>query len=89
MIDGTNAGYTAMVDYANTHDMADPDQYAVVKAQIDIDQYIDYQIGHIYLAERDWPGNNIKFWRANSGPYARWRWINYDMDQSFKPGMGQ
>jgi hypothetical protein len=83
---GTNAGYAAMVDYANTHDMADPAQYEVVKAQMDIDQYIDYQIGHIYLAERDWPGNNIKFWRANSGPRARWRWINYDMDQCFTPG---
>jgi hypothetical protein len=83
---GTNAGYTALVNYANTHSMADPKQYEVVKAQIDIDQYIDYQIGHIYLAERDWPGNNIKFWRANAGPYARWRWINYDMDQCFTPG---
>ena len=80
---GTNAGYAAMVDYANNHNMADPKQYEVVKAQIDIDQYIDYQIGHIYLAERDWPGNNIKFWRPNSGPLARWRWINYDMDQCF------
>ena len=68
VVAGTNAGYTAMVNYANTHNMADPAQYEVVKAQIDIDEYIDYMIGHIYLAERDWPGNNIKFWRANSGP---------------------
>ena len=80
---GTNAGYAAMVDYANTQDMADPKHYEVVRAQIDIDEYIDYQIGHIYLAERDWPGNNIKFWRADSGPHARWRWVNYDMDQCF------
>ena len=86
VITGTNAGYAAMVNYANTHDMTDPKYYEVVKAQIDIDQYIDYMIGHIYLAERDWPGNNIKFWRANSGPLARWRWINYDMDQCFTPG---
>lgn len=83
VITGTNAGYAVMVDYANTHNMADPAQYAIVAAQIDIDQYIDYQIGHIYLAERDWPGNNIKFWRATSGPMAKWRWINYDMDQCF------
>ena len=86
VITGTNAGYTAMVNYANTHDMADSAPYEIVKAQIDIDQYIDYQIGHIYLAERDWPGNNIKFWRANTGPLARWRWINFDMDQCFTPG---
>ncbi|UCD51445.1 MAG: CotH kinase family protein [Phycisphaerales bacterium] len=86
VVSGTDAGYDAMVDYANSHDMADPDHYEIVAAQIDIDQYIDYQIGHIYLAERDWPGNNIKFWRANSGPYARWRWVNFDMDQCFTSG---
>ncbi|MCX5643664.1 MAG: CotH kinase family protein [Phycisphaerae bacterium] len=86
VVAGTEGGYAALVNYANTHNMADPAQYAVVAAQIDIDQYIDYQIGHIYLAERDWPGNNIKFWRANSGPLARWRWINFDMDQCFTPG---
>jgi len=80
---GTDAGYTAMVDYANNNSMANPADYAVIEAQVDIDQYIDYQIGHIYLAERDWPGNNIKFWRANFGPYGRWRWINFDMDQCF------
>jgi hypothetical protein len=83
VVAGTEAGYAAMVDYANTHNMADPAQYEVVSAQIDVDQYIDYMIGHIYLAERDWPGNNIKFWRATSGPLARWRWVNYDMDQCF------
>jgi hypothetical protein len=86
VVTGTNAGYAAMVDYANTHSMADPKHYEVVRAQIDIDEYIDYQIGHIYLAERDWPGNNIKFWRADSGPRARWRWINFDMDQCFTLG---
>ena len=80
---GTNAGYGAMVSYANNNDMADPEVYRVIEGQVDIEQYIDYQIGHIYLAERDWPGNNIKFWRADTGPYARWRWINYDMDQCF------
>ena len=86
VVAGTNAGYNAMVNYANTYPMADPTHYKVVSDQIDIDEYIDYQIGHIYLAERDWPGNNIKFWRANSGPLARWRWVNFDMDQCFTTG---
>lgn len=83
---GSNAGYTSMVTYASNNNMNDPERYAFVEEQVDISQYIDYQIGHIYLAERDWPGNNIKFWRANSGPLAKWRWINYDMDQCFSPG---
>lgn len=80
---GNNAGYNNMVNFAANNNMADPTKYKIVKDQMDINQYIDYQIGHIYLAERDWPGNNIKFWRANSGQYDKWRWINFDMDQSF------
>jgi len=80
---GSNAGYTNMVDYAANNNMADQSKYEVVKNQMDVNQYIDYQIGHIYLAERDWPGNNIKYWRTNSGEYSKWRWINFDMDQTF------
>lgn len=80
---GSNAGYSDLVAYANHNSMAIPEFYAAVEAQVDIDQYIDYQIGHIYLAERDWPGNNIKFWRANTKPFDRWRWINFDLDQCF------
>ncbi|MFA7419627.1 MAG: CotH kinase family protein [Melioribacteraceae bacterium] len=80
---GTNAGYTNMVNYATNYNMAVQSNFEYMKSWMDIDQYIDYQIGHIYLAERDWPGNNIKYWRANSGTYSRWRWINFDLDQTF------
>jgi hypothetical protein len=80
---GSAASYNAMMDYIQAHDMASDVNYDYVKTQMDIDQYIDYQIGHIYLGENDWPSNNIQFWKANSGKYSRWRWINHDMDWSF------
>ncbi len=83
VIHGSNAGYEEVVNFAASQDMAIQSNYEIVSARMDINQYIDYQIGHIYLAELDWPGNNIKFWRANSGEYSKWRWINYDLDQTF------
>ncbi|MBN1560822.1 CotH kinase family protein [candidate division KSB1 bacterium] len=79
---GSNADYNAMFNYITTHDMSNPALYEPVKSRMDIDQYIGYMVGHIYLAERDWPCNNIKFWKANTGDYTRWRWINFDMDQT-------
>ncbi len=80
---GSNAGYTDMVNDANNNDLSIQKNYDEVAVQMDINQYMDYQIGHIYLTERDWPGNNIKFWRANSIPNTKWRWINFDLDQTF------
>lgn len=78
---GSNAGYTNLINFVMNNNMSSSSNYEYVKTQMDVNQYIDYQIGHIYLAERDWPGNNIKYWKANSGNYSKWRWINYDMDQ--------
>lgn len=63
--------------------MANNNNYAKVQSQIDIDHYIEYEIANIYLGERDWPGNNIKFWNTNTGEHTRWRWINFDRDQCF------
>lgn len=80
--DAARNSYIAMVNFINSNNMANQANYEAVKAQMDMNQYIDYMIGHIYLAERDWPSNNIKYWRANSGPYTKWRWINLDLDQT-------
>jgi len=83
IIAGTATAYNNMLNYVRSKDMAQTIHYEYVKTLMDVDQYINYQIGHIYLAERDWPGNNIRYWKANSGNYKKWRWINYDMDQVF------
>lgn len=80
---GSATSYSAMVTYTDQKNMALKANYDYIKTQMDVDQYIDYMTGHIYLAERDWPGNNIKFWKANSGEFAKLRWINFDMDQCF------
>jgi len=39
-------------------------------------------LAEIYIANIDWPSNNIKFWRP-SLEGGRWRWIIYDTDFGF------
>ncbi|MBN1895259.1 CotH kinase family protein [bacterium] len=83
---GDNEDYLTLMDFVTSENMADQDNYEIVKTMMDADQYIEYMIGQIYLAERDWPGNNIKFWKTGTGEYTQWRWIHYDMDQTLTLG---
>jgi len=79
---GSNEDYLTLMDFVTSNNLNEESNYASVQQMMDIDQYIDYMTGHMYQAESDWPGNNIKFWKANTGEYSRWRWINFDLDGS-------
>ncbi|MEX0844499.1 MAG: CotH kinase family protein, partial [Balneolaceae bacterium] len=83
VVQGSASHYNRLVDFVSSSDMNEPNRYSYVTTQMDIAQYIDYQIANIYLAENDWPGNNIKFWRADDET-AKWRWLTFDKDQSYQ-----
>ena len=84
VIAGDAGHYNAMISYLNENDITQQVHYDYIKTQMDIDEYINYQIIEIFFGARDWPGNNIKFWRSEEESYNRWRWILYDLDQMFK-----
>ncbi len=68
--------------YAAENDLADPDNYAYVTAQIDVDSMIDYYILQMYAANSDWPYNNERLFRQDD-PLGRWQWFLWDVDYSF------
>lgn len=80
VIQGSNQEYQQLVNFVNFNDLSDADNYQQVKDQIDMDNYLTYQVAQIYFSNTDWPGNNIKFWKA---PNSKWRWILFDTDFSF------
>ncbi|TVQ15658.1 MAG: T9SS C-terminal target domain-containing protein [Balneolaceae bacterium] len=65
--------------------------YEYIKTRIDPENFIDYHIAQIYIANTDWPQGNIDFWRTRNSynpgaPYGhdgRWRWLMYDTDHGF------
>jgi hypothetical protein len=77
---GSASHYLNMLNYLAAHSNA-PDIYDYMNRQMDIESFIDYMAAQIYLSADDWPGNNIRYWRAGNGRYNRWRWVCYDMDQ--------
>lgn len=93
LLSGDKTHYNELINYIENNDAQDDEVYRELTKQIDIESYIDYQAIKIFAAENDWPGNNIKYWRykatASEGkvPYGldgKWRWMNFDNDQSFQ-----
>lgn len=74
---GTSAAYDEVLALLDAGDLATPERLAAVAARVDVDQYATYLIAQIYSANSDWPGHNLKLWRA---PGRRWRWMRYDAD---------
>ncbi len=83
VIAGSADHYNNLLHYVMATDVTTDEAYQYISRQMDINNYIDYQIAEIFLSANDWPGNNIKFWRANSGQYDKWRWIIFDLDNCF------
>lgn len=80
VIEGSNEAYLALLDFLTSHSLSDDANFQVVAEQVDIDNFIIYQVAQIYFNNTDWPGNNIKYWKS---PDTKWRWILYDTDFSF------
>ena len=78
-IEGSVDDYDAMMQAMRTSDMTDPAVYASFTDQIDVEQLINYLAYEIWFDNKDWPGNNIKFWRPQT-PDGQWRWLLYDTD---------
>ncbi|MDG5766886.1 CotH kinase family protein [Balneolales bacterium ANBcel1] len=87
-----NRHYVQMRDFAVMEDLAIEENYAYMKTQMDIDNFLKYVTLNVYAANADWPHNNIRFWRKRTdtfdpdalpGADGRWRWMIFDMDASF------
>ncbi|MCH8546723.1 MAG: CotH kinase family protein [Cryomorphaceae bacterium] len=80
---GSNDHYLRFLNELGSMEANDPGIVDMMEKYIEVDNYIDYQIVQIFLANYDWPHNNIDWWRTNDAN-SRWRWIFYDLDASFR-----
>lgn len=89
--EGSNQGYAALLHFIENKDLTLSHNMAHVRKNIDLDNFLDYYTAQVYFANIDWPQNNMEFWRlkvpfredAPPGHDGRWRWMFYDLDQSF------
>ncbi|MCP4539794.1 MAG: hypothetical protein GY832_21865 [Chloroflexi bacterium] len=79
---GDDENWNHLLQFVDTHDLADPANYAYVQSQVDIANFIDYNILQIYSANLDWPHANVHQFRSRVQG-GRWRWIFWDSDNAF------
>ena len=80
VIHGERSGYHDLINYVQQHSLADDSAYYHFATEVDLANFILYNVVQVYLNNTDWPGNNNKFWRPDGG---RWRWILFDTDLGF------
>lgn len=78
---GSSRHYNEMLHFIKRNPLSVASNYDYVQTQMEINNFMDYQIAQIYFDNQD-AGGNIKFWRPQQ-PNARWRWILFDTDWGF------
>ncbi len=86
---GEELAYTELLDYCAKHNLANQADYDYVAARVDVEECLRYFLSEIWLANADWPQNNIRVWRRRMavndpregrGRDGRWRWFMFDVD---------
>ena len=65
-------------------DPASPDYIEQIGQYYDLNNYTDYIIGQSWMANVDWPYNNIKIYRSNATDY-KWRFALQDLELGLGP----
>lgn len=81
---GLVENYMADYEYFLTLDPEAPDYIEKVGEFLDLNNYTDYIIGQTWIANTDWPQNNIKVFRCASTDY-KWRFVLIDLEWALKP----
>ena len=76
---GSRDAWSELDRFLQANSLADEANYQWVAERVDIPSYQDYLITQLFFANRDWPGNNIKYWRSRT-EYGKWRWILFDTE---------
>lgn len=79
LVYGNPERYIQMYDFISTHDLRNTQNYSRVLTMMDVQNYMNYWALNVYIDNKDWPGNNIKYWNT-SAPGSLFRWISYDTD---------
>ena len=76
-VNGDLIEFANMMDWLENADLSQENEYQHLCELIDIDNFTDYIILETFIANCDWPANNMRCWKMDDG---RWRWFFYDGD---------
>lgn len=81
------SGYNELIAICEQPDMNTKEVFEGLDYRMDINEYLNYMMIEMYCGNSDWPGGNIKCWKAKGDASAKingkWRWILYDTEFSY------
>jgi len=73
--------YLELINYIQSNDISSNSVYNELKNKMDVSSYIQVLLTNIFVANYDWPHNNIRMWKKKAD--GKWRWILFDTDFGF------
>ncbi len=95
--EGSNQHYKDMIAFIRANNLSDNAKFEQLKTMMDVYNFGEYNMSNIYFNNRDWPHNNIVYWRKQTSSYlpdapfghdGRWRWMMKDTDFGFGWNLG-
>ncbi len=84
---GSATHYTNMWNYFNGQTSISNAEYQYIKdVYLDTDEYMNYQMTQIFIANSDWPTSNQRQWRERNG--GVFRYVLYDTDYGYARNIG-
>ena len=77
--EGDLVAFQDMYYYIGHHDMSDADNYSYIQTLMDDNNFLNYWIAQVYIANRDWPGNNKQVWREKDNGRFKWQLMDTDI----------
>ncbi|MBQ8958992.1 MAG: CotH kinase family protein [Bacteroidales bacterium] len=75
---GDATAFVQMMDWLRDDpDLTNDANYDYLCSLIDVNNFIDYYCLELFIANNDWPVNNMRCWQRND---SQWRWLFYDGD---------
>ncbi len=78
---GSEAIYDALYSVVESSNMSNNSDWDYFQSQVDVNEMMNYWITMTYMANYDWPANNLTVWRERA-PNAKWRYGMADTDGS-------
>ena len=79
---GNNFYFMQMMNWLNNANLDNEVNYRHICDLIDMDNYINYMVFETFIANWDWPFNNMRCWQEGEG---KWRWMYFDGDATLLP----
>jgi hypothetical protein len=83
---GSDSDWIDLYNFITTNNMAIQNNYNQAASRIEITSVIDYMIVNTWAINSDWINWNCAWWRGNGSPSVKWRYANWDMDNTFNLG---